>query len=54
MFAIDPYNNEHVLALGLNTKQSVGGIHVSYDGTNSWNRTFNIGIYCERYMLTIQ
>ena len=37
MFAIDPYNPNHVVALGLGT--IVGAMHVSYDGASSWKQT---------------
>ena len=37
MFAIDPYNANHVLALGLGT--SVGAMHVSYDQATTWRKT---------------
>ncbi len=37
MFAIDPYNSEHILALGLGTK--VGAMHISYDKATTWKKT---------------
>ena len=37
MFAIDPYNSNHVLALGLGTK--VGAMHISYDSATTWTKT---------------
>lgn len=48
MFAIDPNNSNHVLALGLGT--SVGGIHVSYDQSNTWKKTTSIKTNGERYL----
>ena len=37
MFAIDPNNSDHVVALGLGT--IVGAMHVSYDGATTWHKT---------------
>ena len=37
MFAIDPFNSNHVVALGLGT--IVGAMHVSYDGASTWKQT---------------
>ena len=48
MFAIDPHNSNHVLALGLG--ESVGGIHVSYDKANTWRKTTSLHTNGERYL----
>ncbi|MBQ4254830.1 MAG: InlB B-repeat-containing protein [Bacilli bacterium] len=37
MFAIDPFNTNHVVALGLG--KIAGSMHVSYDGASSWKQT---------------
>ena len=37
MFAIDPNNSNHVVALGLGTK--VGAMHISYDAATTWQKT---------------
>lgn len=37
MFAIDPNNKNHVVALGLGT--IVGAMHVSYDAATTWKKT---------------
>ncbi|MBO7508510.1 MAG: hypothetical protein J6T39_02580, partial [Clostridia bacterium] len=37
MFAIDPHNKNHILALGLGTK--VGAMHISYDQATTWQKT---------------
>ncbi len=50
MFAIDPHNNSHVATLGLSQYSNVGGIHISYDQAESWNKTFEIGIKAYRYL----
>lgn len=48
MFAIDPHNSNHVLALGLGT--SVGGMHVSYNQATTWKKTVSLPTYGERYL----
>ena len=48
MFAIDPYNSNHVLALGLG--KSIGGMHVSYDKATTWKKTASLKSYGERYL----
>ena len=48
MFAIDPHNSSHVLALGLG--KSIGGMHVSYDQANTWKKTCSLKSYGERYL----
>ena len=49
MFAIDPYNSNHVLALGLGTS-SIGGIYVSYDMANTWTKTKKFKTVGTRYL----
>ena len=49
MFAIDPHNTNHVLALGLGTNK-YGGIYASYDKVNSWKKTFSIQTSGIRYL----
>lgn len=48
MFAIDPNNSNHVLALGLGT--GIGGMHVSYDKATTWKKTQSLKTYGERYL----
>ena len=49
MFAIDPFNPQHVLALGLGT--IVGAMHVSYDGATTWQKTeFSLKSSGARYL----
>ena len=50
MFAIDPHNSNHVATLGLSQYSNVGGIHISYDQAETWNKTFKIGIRAYRYL----
>lgn len=50
MFAIDPNNINHVATLGLSEYSTVGGIHISYDKAETWNKTFQIGIKGYRYL----
>ena len=50
MFAIDPHNNNHVATLGLSQYSNVGGIHISYDQAETWNKTLKIGIRAYRYL----
>ncbi len=50
MFAIDPHNNNHVATLGLSQYSNVGGIHISYDQAETWNKTLKIGIKGYRYL----
>ena len=50
MFAIDPHNNNHVATLGLSQYSNVGGIHISYDQAETWNKTLAIGIRGYRYL----
>ena len=50
MFAIDPHNNNHVATLGLSQYSNVGGIHISYDQAETWNKTLKIGIRGYRYL----
>ena len=50
MFAIDPHNTNHVATLGLSQYSSVGGIHISYDKAETWNKTLKIGIKGYRYL----
>lgn len=50
MFAIDPHNTNHVATLGLSQYSNVGGIHISYDKAETWNKTLKIGIKGYRYL----
>ena len=50
MFAIDPHNSNHVATLGLSQYSNVGGIHISYDQAETWNKTLKIGIRGYRYL----
>ena len=50
MFAIDPHNTKHVATLGLSQYSNVGGIHISYDKAETWNKTLKIGIKGYRYL----
>ena len=50
MFAIDPHNSNHVATLGLSQYSNVGGIHISYDKAETWNKTLKIGIRGYRYL----
>ena len=48
MFAIDPNNNNHLVALGLGT--GVGAFHVSYDKAQTWTKTFSMKTNGARYL----
>ena len=49
MFAIDPYNSNHVVALGLG--KIAGAMHVSYDAATTWKETgFNFKSSGARYL----
>ena len=50
MFAIDPHNTNHVATLGLSQYSNVGGIHISYDKAENWNKTLKIGVKGYRYL----
>lgn len=50
MFAIDPQNANHVLTLGINVRDSIGGIHVSYDKAQTWTKTQSFSVYGARYL----
>lgn len=50
MLAIDPHNTNHVATLGLSQYSNVGGIHISYDKAETWNKTLKIGIKGYRYL----
>ena len=50
MFAIDPHNTNHVATLGLSQYSNVGGIHISYDKAETWNKTLKIGVKGYRYL----
>ncbi|MBQ2938448.1 MAG: hypothetical protein IJE05_06215 [Clostridia bacterium] len=50
MFAIDPHNTNHVLALGSSLKDSIGGMHVSYNMAETWKKTQNFSTYGYRYL----
>lgn len=50
MFAIDPHNTNHVATLGLSQYSNVGGIHISYDKAETWNKTLKIGVRGYRYL----
>ena len=48
MFAIDPKNANHVLALGLGT--SLGAFYVSYDKAETWKKTASMRTNGSRYL----
>lgn len=50
MFAIDPYNTNHIATLGISQYSSVGGIHISYNQAETWNKTLKIGVKGYRYL----
>ena len=50
MFAIDKHNTNHVATLGLSQYSNVGGIHISYDKAETWNKTLKIGVKGYRYL----
>lgn len=51
MFAIDPFNNNHILLLGCNSSANAqNGIYISYNGGNSFKKILTLQICCQRYL----